>query len=247
MILAIAAAVAAAAPPSAASPAPQAPVACPDTATPDALICRALEAQKNGNAAVAAQGFEDAAKASPENDPKTSRMWAAAGNLWIAAGQAGKAALALDKALSLPGLEAEQRGEALLDRARAAESQGDLMTARARLNEAGSTISGDPFYWYFSAALAIREADTATAQSAIGKALTLAPSEPTILFEAGHVAHFAGDDARARYYWERAAAGDPNGPVGKAARDALAMLPAPATIVTQPQPAKPPKSNQPKS
>ncbi len=51
-------------------------------------------------------------------------------------------------------------------------------------------ISDDPFYWYFSAALAIREQDTATAQAAIGKALTLAPSDPTILFEAGHVAAF---------------------------------------------------------
>ena len=52
---------------------------------------------------------------------------------------------------------------------------------------------------------------------AIGRALTLAPSDPTILFEAGHVAHFVGDDDGARDYWTRAAARDPNGPVGKAA------------------------------
>ena len=63
-------------------------------------------------------------------DPKTARIYAAAGNLWIAANQAGKAALDLDKALALPGLEAEQHGEALLDRARAAEAQSDLKTAR---------------------------------------------------------------------------------------------------------------------
>jgi Flp pilus assembly protein TadD len=246
MILAIAAGIAAAAPASAAAPSPASAGACPDVVTPDALVCRALEQQKNGNAAGAAQAFEEAARTSPEKDPKTARMFAAAGNLWIAAGQAGKAALALDKALSLPGLEAEQRGEALLDRARAAESQGDLTSARACLNDAAATISGDPFYWYFSAALAIREADTAKAKAAIAKALSLAPSEPTILFEAGHVAHFADDDARARYYWERAAAKDPNGAVGKSAREALAMLPAPTTIVTQPQPAKP-KAHQPKS
>ena len=55
-------------------------------------------------------------------------------------------------------------------------------------------------------------------------ALALAPTDPTILFEAGHVAQFAGDDAKARDYWTRAAAADPNGPVGKAAREALAML-----------------------
>ena len=84
-------------------------------------------------------------------------MWAAAGNMWIAASQPGKAALDLDKALAMQGLEAEQRGEALLDRARAAEAQDDLKTARAKATEAAQTISDDPFYWYFSAALAIRE------------------------------------------------------------------------------------------
>ena len=98
-------------------------------------------------------------------------MYAAAGNLWIAANQPGKAALDLDRALAMPGLEAEQHGEALLDRARAAEAQNDLQTARAKANEAAQTISADPFYWYFSAALAIRENDTTTAQMAIGKAL----------------------------------------------------------------------------
>ena len=97
-----------------------------------------------------------------------------------------------------PGSSAEQRGEALLDRARAAEAQNDLQTARAKATEAAATISDDPFYWYFSAALAIRENDAATAQAAISKALTLAPADPTILFEAGHVAHFTGDDVGAR-------------------------------------------------
>ena len=197
---------------------------CPDVVTPDALVCRALEAQRGGNNEAAAQGFEEAAKASNEKDPKTARMFAAAGNLWIAANQPGKAALDLDRALALPGLEAEQRGEALLDRARAAEAQNDLKTARAKLNEASATVSDDPFYWYFSAALAIREGDAGTATAAIGKALTLAPSDPTILFEAGHVADFTGDEAAARAYWSRAAASDPNGPVGKAAAKAVEML-----------------------
>jgi len=225
MIFAIAAALAAAAPAS----------SCPDVVTPDALVCRALDAQKSGDSQTAAQSFEEAAKASSEKDPKTARMWAAAGNLWIAAGQLGKAAIDIDKALALPGLEAEQRGEALLDRARVAEAQNDLKTARARLDEARETIAQDPFYWYFSAALAIRENDLATAQSSIGQALKLAPSDPTVLFEAGHVAHFAGDDAKARYYWEQASSRDTNGQIGNLAREALKMLPAPATVVTQPK------------
>ncbi|HEX6604329.1 MAG TPA: hypothetical protein VF027_05560 [Sphingomicrobium sp.] len=223
MILLIAAVLAAAAP---AAP------ACPDVVTPDAFVCRALAAQQAGEDETAAQAFEQAAQASSDKEPATARMWAAAGNLWIAAGKPGKAALALDRALALPGLQAEQRGEALLDRARAAEAQNDLKTARARLNEAVSTISDDPFFWYFSASLAIREEDKATAQTAIGKALSLAPADPAILFEAGHVAQFSGDTVGARDYWTRAAAADPKGAIGKAARDALVLLPAPLTVKT---------------
>jgi Flp pilus assembly protein TadD len=138
--------------------------------------------------------------------------------------------VALDRALALPGLRAEQRGEALLDRARAAEAQNDLKTARAKTTLAAETISGDPFYWYFSAALFIREGDAAGARMAIGRALALAPTDPAILFEAGHVMHFSGDDVKAREYWMRAAGSDANGPAGKAARDALALLPVPITV-----------------
>lgn len=212
--------------------------ACPDLVTPEALVCRALEAQNDGDEEAAARGFEEAARASNEKDPKTARMYAAAGNLWLASGQAGKAALDLDKALALPGLEAEQRGEALLDRARAAEAQDDLKTARSRWTEAAELIGADPFYWYFSAALAICENDPATAKSSIGKALSLAPSDPAVLFEAGHVADFTGDETQARSYWARAAAGDPRGPVGKAAAKALEMLGVTPTVKNESKPTK---------
>ena len=225
MIFALAAAVAAAAP-------------CPNVVTPDALVCRALQAQKSGDNQAAAQAFEEAAKASSEKDPKTARMYAAAGNLWIAANRPGKAAFDLDRALALPGLEAEQRGEALLDRARAAEAQNDLKTARAKANEAQATIADDPFYWYFSASLAIREGDGSRAAAAIGKALTLAPSDPVILFEASHVADYNGDDDAARSYWMRAAGSDPNGPVGKAAAKAVEMLGVTPAVKTETKPRK---------
>lgn len=229
MILLFAAAVAAATPQSASH--------CPDLVTPEALVCHALSDEKNGDHAAAAQAFEEAAKASPDKDPRAARMYAAAGNLWIAASQPGKAALDLDKALALPGLEAEQRGEALLDRARAAEAQDDLKTARAKASEAAETISNDPFLWYFSAALAIREKDATTAQVAINKALSLAPSDPTILFEAGHVADFTGDDDKARSYWMRAAGSDPGGEIGKAAAKAVEMLGVTPTV-KEPAPPK---------
>jgi tetratricopeptide (TPR) repeat protein len=207
---------------------------CANVVTPEALVCRALAAEKSGDNEAGAQAFEEAAKASAENDPKTARMWAAAGNLWIAADQPGKAALDLDRALSMKGLEAEQRGEALLDRARAAEAQNDLKTARAKANEAAETISEDPFYWYFSAALAIREKDPTTAQMAINKALAMAPNDPTVLFEAGHVADLTGDEDKARSYWMRAAGSDPSGPIGKAAAKAVEMLGVTPTVKLEP-------------
>jgi hypothetical protein len=50
------------------------------------------------------------------------------------------------------------------------------------------------------------------------------------MFEAGHVFHAAGEEAKAREYWNKAIAADPNGPAGKAARQALAMSDAPLTV-----------------
>lgn len=212
--------------------------ACPDLITPNALVCRALNAENAGNNAAAAQGFDEAAKASGDRDPKAARMYAAAGNLWIAANQPANAAADLDKALALNGLEGKQRGEALLDRARAAEQQDDLVTARANLNQAKETISDDPFYWYFSAALALREHDGQAAQLAIAQAMKLAPGDPAVLFEAGHVADFNGDDDQARSYWMRAAGTDHNGPVGKAAAKAVEMLGVTPVVKNDPAPAK---------
>ena len=226
MILILAAAIAA-----------QAPAAtCPDGVTPEALVCRALQASNAGNPEAAAQAFEQAAGAQTSNAAEQARLLAAAGNMWIAANQPGKAAMALDKALASTELQAEQRGEALLDRARAAEAQDDLKTARSKVEEAKRSVAEDPFLWYFSAALAIREGDAVTAKSAIGQALTLAPNDATILFEAGHVYHFAGDNAAARTYWSRATAADANGKAGKAARHALALLDAPPAAAPKPQP-----------
>jgi len=195
--------------------------------------CLAVVAQQAGRFTEAAEAFEAGAATLKPGDPAGDRMLAAAGNMWIAAEQPGKAALALDKALAGTGLLADQRGEALLDRARAAEAQGDLKTARAKVNAAAQSIAQDPFLWYFSAALAIRENDAATARHAIGRALALEPNDPTVLFEAGHVFHFAGDDAKARDYWTRAAAADPKGKSGDAARRALAMLDVPLTVTNR--------------
>lgn len=219
----------------AAASAPAAAGPCPEILTVETLVCRAVEAGARGAFRDSAEAFERAAEtkrvtSAVAGDPEIDRLLAAAGNMWIAAGEPGKAAAALDQALAGSGLAAEHRGEALLDRARAAEAAGDLKTARSRLNEAMGTISKDPFAWYFSAALAIREGQPKEAERMINQALALAPADPTILFEAGHVAQANGDIPGARMYWERAIERDPKGPVGRSAREALAMLPVPLTV-----------------
>jgi tetratricopeptide (TPR) repeat protein len=219
----------------AAALAASAPASCPDVVTADAFICRAVHATADNDPEAAAQAFEQAASQVDASSADAAKLLAAAGNSWISAGQPGKAALDLDKALAGTGLQAEQRGEALLDRARAAEAQNDLATARSKVTEAQLTISDDPFLWFFSAALAIREGNAALAKSSIDRALNLAPADPMILFEAGHVAEFSGDDVGARNYWNRAIERDPNGEAGKAARDALKLLPAPLTVQSEPK------------
>jgi tetratricopeptide (TPR) repeat protein len=209
---------------------------CPDGETPEAYSCKAMKASRVGDNAKAAQLFEQGAALAKSGDTP-AKMLAAAGNLWIAADHAEKAAAALDKALAMPGLQGVQRGEALLDRARAAEAKDELATARAKVNEASALIEKDPFLWYFSAGLAMREGDRGTAQTSIAAALKIAPKDPTILFEAGHVSDFIGDDDQARRFWTRAAESDPNGPVGKAAAKAVEMLGVTPVVKTDPAPA----------
>jgi tetratricopeptide (TPR) repeat protein len=206
---------------------------CPSVLTQEAQSCRAVAASKAGRFAEAAAAFEGVADLSPTGDSARDRALAAAGNMWIAAGQPGKAAVALDKALAGTGLQAEQHGLALLDRARAAEAQNDLKTARIKVAEAAKTIGDDPYLWYFSAALALREEDVPTAKSSINRALAMVPGSAEVLFEAGHIAKAAGEDAQARDYWSRAIAADPNGATGKAAREALNMTEAPLTVTNQ--------------
>ena len=229
----------------AAQAATPAATSCPADLTPRSHVCRAIEAQKAGRPSDGAEAFEKAAAASPVSDPAHARMLAAAGNLWIAAGQPGKAAIALDKALATGGLKADQHGLALLDRARAAEAQNDLKTARAKVTEATKTISEDPYLWFFSAALALREEDIPTAKSSINRALAMVPDSPEVMFEAGHVFKAAGEDAKAREYWQKTVAADPRGKAGQAARDALAMLDVPLGVTkSAPSTPPPPKDKQ---
>ena len=216
--LAVAAALLAAATPALAAP------ACPTDGSNAALLCQAVAASDAQKFAEAAALFEQAAAASPAADARTPRMLAAAGNMWIAAGQPTKAAAALDRALADPKLGADQRGLALLDRARASEAQNDLPTARRFADQALTSAGSDPFTWYFSAALAVREGNIPAAKNAIDRALALAPNTSEILFEAGFVANEMGNKDAARSYWQKTVAADAGGEVGGAAQRALDAL-----------------------
>ena len=129
------------------------------------------------------------------------------------------------------------RGETLLDRARAAEAQGDLNMGR-ETDRGRATGPRRSLYLVFFGCSAIREGDPATARSAIARALALAPNDPTILFEAGHVADLGGDEDQARHYWEQAEARDPNGGIGKAAAKAIEMLGVTPTVKSETAPPK---------
>lgn len=173
--------------------------------------------------APAATAFEQAAmEAETAKSPALADFWVQSGNAWLAAGDAAKARRAFDAALAVTSLTGELRGEAHLDRARAAVALGDLASARADIDQGLKLAAGDPFAWYLSSALALREEKVARAREDIAKAVSLAPNEPDLLLHAGTVAGVAGDVAAARDFYQRAVRAGPNSAAGKAAEAALA-------------------------
>jgi len=192
------------------------------------IIALLLAVATPAAAPLTADQAETQAAAAPA---KRSRiLWGMGGNLRLAEGEALGAARDLDHALAIPGGSDLERGELLLDRARAAQASGDIATAEARAAEAARLIPGDPFLWYFRTTLAVAANDVPRAKLAIAHALRLAPGDPTILFESGHVAQLAGEDAAARDAWRKALAADPKSPSGQLAREALGLAGVPLTV-----------------
>ncbi len=172
--------------------------------------------------APAATSFEQAAmEAEASKDPGRADFWAQSGNAWLAAGDAMKARKAFNAALATTPLAPELRGELHLDRARAAVAVSDLAAARADIDQGLKLVPGDPFGWYLSSALALREEKLARAKADIGKALELAPSDPDLLLHAGTVAGIAGEVDTARSFYEKAARLAPASPAGRSAQAAL--------------------------
>ena len=185
--------------------------------------CLGLAYGKLERWAPAATAFEQAAlEAEAAKDPGRADFWTQSGNSWLAAGDQAKARKAFDAALAIPSLASELRGEVHLDRARAAVAAGDLVSARADIDQGLKLVPADPFAWYLSSALALREERLGRAKEDIAKAVSLAPDDADILLQAGTVAGVTGEVVAAQSFYERAARLAPDSPAGKAAQTALA-------------------------
>ena len=176
--------------------------------------------------APAATAFEQAAReAEAARDARSADFWVQSGNSWLAGGDGVKARQAFDAALATATLTPELRGEVHLDRARAAVLLGDLAAARTEIDQGLALVPSDPFGWYLSSALAMREEKIGRAKEDIAKGLALAPSDPDLLVLAGNVAGVSGDIEAARAFYERAVKAAPTSNAGRAAQAALAANP----------------------
>lgn len=170
----------------------------------------------------AAATFEGAAKdAQIAQSPIAVVLWMQAGNSALAGDEAVRARASFDKALALPGLSAEMRGEVYLDRARAGVANGDLTGARADLEQATRLVPRDPLGWLLRANLARRMKDLPLAFSSIREAAALAPDDASIAYEAGNIAAASGNMEDAKAAWTRAAQKAPESDAGRAAALAL--------------------------
>ncbi|TCP33175.1 tetratricopeptide repeat protein [Sphingomonas sp. BK235] len=187
--------------------------------------CLALALVAQDRFAEAATAFTEAAHgAELAHDRRAADYWAQAGNAWLAAGEPRQARGALDAALAAGTLVDLQRGEAHLDRARAAVALGDEAAARTDLDQALSNAADDPLAWLLSATLARRGDDLARARTDIAQALRRAPDDASVQLEAGNIAAAAGDADRAKAAWQEAARLAPDSPAGRSAAQALTQF-----------------------
>lgn len=191
-----------------------------------ALQCLGLAYSGLGRWAPAAAAFEQAAQAAEtDQDPRRADFWVQAGNGWLAAEEPAKARRAFDAALATAALTPELRGEVHLDRARAGVALGDLAGARVDIDKGLELVPADPFGWYLSSALALRQHDLPRAQDDIAKGLALAPDDPDLLLHAGNVAGASGEVEAAKGLYMKVIKVAPNSEAAKAAQAALAANP----------------------
>lgn len=203
------------------------PAICPNPDSLSALAaakrCAGMTLAGDARWDEAAESFEAAAKLA---DPgKAALLWTQAGNAWLAAGEPARAGTALDAALVRSDtLSTADRGELLLDRARAAVGAGNLDGGRRVLDQALAAVPADPLAWLLSATLARRMADPRRATTDIAEALKRSPDDAAVQLEAGNIAALAGDTDRAKERWGEAARLQPDGASGQTAKAALAQF-----------------------
>ena len=187
--------------------------------------CLGMAYANAGKWAAAASEFEGAARAAElAKDARAAALWAQSGNAWLAAKDAAKARAALDAALAAATLTGLDRGEALLDRARAQFASGDLAGARADIDPALTDAAADPLAWLLSATLARKMDDLPRARKDIAQALRLSGDDASVQLEAGNIAALAGDEAAAKAAWRQAATIAPASEAGVNAQRALAQF-----------------------
>lgn len=190
--------------------------------------CLGMAYANQGKWDAAASAFVGAAQgAQAAQDDRAASYWAEAGNARLAAGDAAGARSALDAALAAGTLTGDQRGEALLDRARALVATGDLVQARVDLDRALTLVPKDSLAWLLSATLARRSGDLARAHKDIAEAEQRAPDAAPVELEAGNIAAMSGDQESAKAAWRRAATLGRNSAAGRAAVQALQQFETP--------------------
>jgi tetratricopeptide (TPR) repeat protein len=170
----------------------------------------------------AAATFEGAARdAQIAQNPMAVVLWMQAGNAALAGDEPARARTAFDRALALPGLSNEMKGEVYLDRARAGVEVNDLVGAKDDLEQATRLVPSDPLGWLLRANLARRMKELPLAFSAIRQAAALSPGDASIAYEAGNIAAASGNMADAKAAWTKAVQAAPESNAGKAAALAL--------------------------
>lgn len=191
----------------------------------DSRQCLGLAYAALARWAPAAVAFEQAAQeADIAKDGRSAALWVQAGNARLAGGEAKAAKLAFDAALARGTLAGMDRGEALLDRARALVALNDPAAARADLDKALELAPEDPLAWLLSATLARRQNQLDRAAKDIAEAAKRSPDDASVALEAGTIAMRQGAPGAARVAWEAAIKAQPGSAAALAAAENLKQL-----------------------
>jgi len=157
-----------------------------------------------------------------EDQNRANRYWLQAGNAAIAANRPQVAIQLIDRALSKGELEPAERGEALIDRARAYVASGQDAQAETDLFAVRRLLPENVLGWLFSATLARRSGEFDKAQNYLSTAAKLAPQDAAVALEAGNIAAALGDNAKATAHWQTVIQLAPESRQAKTARARLA-------------------------